>query len=107
MIDAKNGSETTVSAEKKPEGDSIEELLRILVGRIVTISNPESMKKEPLGYQLKPEIYKAKVLDIRGDMVVILAERGKGERAAPMKQCIPVRRVKLVCLAKDDVHIHI
>jgi len=84
-------------------------VLRSLVGKVATVSNPESMESIPLGYQIKPSFYRAKILNVYEDMLAVateLSKPGKPEKTV-VKQFIPFARIKRVCLLKDDIHLHL
>lgn len=110
MTDPEIATEAGASAEKKKaEIHSLKDVLRSLIGKVATVSNPESMEAIPLGYQIKPGFYRAKVLSVYDDMVAVVTELSKGAKSdkTPAKQFIPFHNIKRVCLTKDEIHLHL
>ena len=110
MADSESVPDTLPGAEKKKaEIRALPDVLRSLVGKVATVSNPESMESIPLGYQIKPSFYRAKILNVYEDMLAVateLSKPGKPEKTV-VKQFIPFARIKRVCLLKDDIHLHL
>jgi hypothetical protein len=110
MTDSESVPDAPSGAEKKrAEVRSMQDVLRSLVGKVATVSNPESMESIPLGYQIKPSFYRAKILNVYEDMIALateLSRPGKPEKTV-VKQFVPVARVKRICLLKDDIHLHL
>lgn len=111
MIQAKPGSATQAPPEgRKIEVRSLEDVFRSLVGQTAIISHPESMKSVPLGYQLKPSFNEARIHKVLEGMVVVVVEPDEDERPGKgisMKQYIPMPWIKLVCVSKGEIHLHI
>ncbi len=111
MIQAHTAVITNAPIEQKKSAiRSLYDLLHALVGRVVTLSHPESMKGIPLGHQIKPSFHRSKILNVYDDLVIVAAEDDKEYQKvedAPVKQFIPFSSIKLVCLMNDDIHIHI
>ena len=96
--------------EKKRELRSMTDVLRSLTGKVMTVSNPESLEGNPLGYQIKSTFYRAKILNVFDEMLVVLTETtksGSKTEKSPTKQFIPITAVKRVCLLKDELHLHL
>jgi hypothetical protein len=89
---------------------SMNDLLRTLVGKKATISHPEAVKVSPLGHQIKPGFYLAKVVHVYEDMVAVITENEKGAQQTdshPTRRFIPLHWIKLVSVDKDEIQIHI
>ncbi len=114
-------SETTPDSGKRPieEGSapkpSIEtrdfrNILQSLVGKNVTIVNPESYESAPMGFQLKEGYYAGKVGGIAKDFLllhtVIQASKKEGGKI-PVKQFLPIERIKRVSMMKDEYILHL
>ena len=92
------------------EDRTVADVHRSLIGHAVTVVNPESFEKVPVGYQIKPGFYRAKVAGMGTDYVTLLTEQkkpGKEEKGEPVKQFIPLNRIKRNSLMKSDRLIHI
>jgi hypothetical protein len=100
----------TEQQKSAPEIHSFLDVLRSLKGKIVTVANPESLEDSPMGYQLTTSVYKAKVLGVGNDFVTLaceLARKGRDAVKEPVKQFVPLERVKRVSVAKSEVIVHI
>ena len=108
-------SETTTQEEastaaKSADINNFRDVLRAMSGQIVTVVNPESYEDAPMGSRLTTGFYKAKVLSVGSDFVSLATEfvHKKGEQARePVKQFIPVARIKRVSVMKTDKVIHL
>ena len=104
-----------MSAEAQPqmEDRSFQDILTSLVGSVVTVANPESFEHAPMGRQLKAGIYKAKLVSMGRDYLVLLTEdvkqgkRGEEPTKEPVKQYIPISRIKRFSHMKSDRVLHI
>lgn len=89
---------------------SFSEVIQRLVGKVVTVVNPESLEDAAVGRRLATGFYKAKVSFVGSDFVEVLTEyqhkRGE-QRKEPVKQYIPFDRIKRVSMMKGDRLIHI
>jgi len=86
------------------------DLLKGLAGQIITVVNPESYEAAPIGYQIKAGFYKAKVTHVGADYFTVVSEfqhAGKGAKKEPVKQFIPMSRVKRISVMKTDRLIHL
>lgn len=105
--------EPEARTEQKPaalELSSFEDVLRSLVGKLVTMANPESLEDTPMGFQLTTGFYRAKVLAVKNDYISVAVElvrKGKDAAKEPVRQFIPLGRVKRLSVAKSEVIIHI
>ena len=105
-------TETTAEAPKVVVEDrSYHEVLKSLVGKQVTIVNPESFEAAPMvGFHLKEGFYKGKITAIGNDYLVFqtlvtLSKKEGGQQ--PVQQFIPVPRLKRVSVMKSGVFLHI
>ncbi len=88
------------------------ELLGSLVGKTVTIVNPESYEDAPVGHQIRVGFSKAKPIAIGKDYVVLVTEfvhKGKdaNKDREPVKQYLPIHRIKRISILKSERLIHI
>ncbi len=84
--------------------------LQAVVGKVVTMVNPESLEEAPTGYQLSRGFYRAKVLALGKDYVTVVVEfvhRRKEQSKETVKQYIPLSRIKRMSVSKSEVFIHI
>lgn len=90
--------------------ESYREVIEQLVGKVVTMVNPESFEDATVGSRLVTGFYKAKISFVGADYVEVLTElerkRG-GPRKEPVKQFIPIRKIKRISLLKGERLIHI
>jgi hypothetical protein len=104
-----------MSADVQPqmEDRSFHDILSSLVGSVVTIANPESFEHSPMGRQLKAGIYKAKLIAMGRDYLVLLTEdvkqgkRGEEPVKEPVRQYLPISRIKRFSHMKSDRVLHI
>lgn len=86
------------------------EVLTSLIGKVVTMVNPESLEEAPTGYQLIQGFYRAKIMSVGTDHVAIVVEfvhrRGEKTKEA-VKQFVPFHRIKRLTLTKAEVFLHI
>ena len=88
----------------------MEEALRSLTGKLITVSTPDSLQAVPMGYQIKPSCYKAKVLKVFDGMAVLAAEGSKRPnepKPATLKQYLALSAVRRICVGKDELHLHL
>ena len=100
----------TEATEKSIESSQFADVLKSLIGQIVTMVNPESFEDAPMGSRLTTGFYRAKVLAVGGDFLTVATEfvHKKGEKAKePVKQFIPLHQVKRISLMKSDKLIHL
>lgn len=89
---------------------SMADVLASLKGKIVTMVNPESLEDAPMGYQLTTGFYRAKILTVSDQMVIVgteLVRKGREAAKEPVKQFIPIHRIKRISIAKSDILVHI
>ena len=100
--------EATPSAPLKLP-DSFRAILEGLIGKVVTIVNPESYEDAPIGHTLKTNFYRARVLGVGTDFLAVASEHvhagAKGKE--PVRSYIPLHRVKRVSVMKSERLIHL
>ena len=92
------------------ENKSYVDIIRGLVGNLVTVVNPESYEGAPVGYALRTGFYKAKVTAAGEDYLVLVTEftpSGRKVEKEPVKQYVPLRRVKRVSMTKSERILHL
>ena len=107
-----------MAEETKPEtaeatGPTMEDrqfldILRALVGKTITVVNPESYESAPVGYRLTTGFYRGKLTALGRDYLVMMTEfeRKKGS-PEPVKQYIPIQQIKRISLMAKETVIHI
>ena len=98
---------TTATSPKLP--DSFRTILEGFKGKVVTVVNPESYEDAPIGHTLTTGFYRAKVVGLGSDFLVVASEYvHKGDKGKePVRSYIPLHRVKRVSLMKNERLIHI
>lgn len=92
------------------EDRSFADLFTPMLGKLITVVSPESFEDAPVGRQLKSGFYRAKLVGMGTDYIVILTEyqhRGNQPRKEPAKQFIPLTRVKRLSMMKSELIIHV
>ena len=104
------GERVAASAPASIENRSYIEILGALAGKVVTVVNPESYESAPLGFQLKTGFYRAKVMGVGKDYVILkteLEKKGKDAGKEPVRQFIPIGRIKRISLLEKERLIHL
>jgi len=86
------------------------DVLKSLVGKTVTMVNPESCEDAPAGHQIRVGFYRSKLIGLGRDYLIMVAEytrAGKEGRKEPVKQFIPIERIKRISQMKSDWLVHI
>lgn len=87
------------------DANSIYDILKTLIGQVVTVINPQSYIPTITGYTIDSEVYQAKLVSMENGTVKILTEilsnphKKVREKAL---QFIPVDQVKRVTISKSD-----
>lgn len=92
------------------EDRSFIDLLKTLVGKPVTVVNPESYEDAPVGHQIRAGYYRAKPIGLGQDYLILMAEyvhAGRETSKEPVKQFIPFAKIKRISLMKSERLIHI
>ncbi len=100
------------STETKTAGEarSYRDIIKSLIGGVVTIVNPESYEGAPIGYALRTGFYKAKATAIGSDHIVIVTEftpAGRKVTAEPVKQFIRFDQIKRISVTKTERILHL
>jgi hypothetical protein len=84
------------------------DILRAVVGKTITVVNPESYESAPVGYKLTTGFYRGKLTALGRDYLVMMTEfeRKKGS-PEPVKQYIPIRQIKRISLMKSERVLHL
>ena len=105
--------ETEVVAKTAPPSppSTYREVLHSLVGKTITIVNPESFEEGPLGNRLTANFYKAKILALGQDHLRLQTVYKKSAKSdggdEPVTQYIPVERIKRVSVMKTTILLHL
>ena len=86
------------------------DLLKSHVGHVVTMVNPESYEDAPVGHQIRVGFYRAKVLGVGQDYLIVATELhhpGRQTAKEPVRQYIPIEKIKRVSLLKAERLIHL
>ena len=86
------------------------DILGSLIGKTVTVVNPESYEDAPAGHTLKVGFYSAKITGGGTDYFVAMTEykkAGKGGTAEPVKQFLPFEKIKRVSVMKQEIILHL
>lgn len=98
----------TAPATKAPQ--SFQAVLEQLKGKVVTMVNPESFEDAAVGNRLVTGFYKAKITFVGDDYLELVTEfahkRGE-QKKEPVKQYIPLDKIKRISLMKTERLIHI
>ncbi len=85
------------------------DVLRTFLGKVVTIVNPESYEDAPLGHNIRKGWYPARAVGLGKDYLILVTEYKHGGNIAgaePVKQYIPVHRIKRVSVMRKELLIH-
>jgi len=103
--------EVTPSAPAQKAPESFREALEFLVGKIVSVANPESYETTAVGQRLATGFYRAKVQAVGSDVVTVISEaKGKpkdGTKGAQVRQFIAVAHIKRISMPKDGAMLHL
>jgi len=104
---------TTQDTGARPETPAVEnrsfsDILKALIGKSVTVVNPESYETAPLGYKLAEGFYRGKVTTAGKDYLVLATvfERKKDVKE-PVKQFIPAASIKRISLMPKETVLHL
>ena len=108
MSDESAGSATSkATAKPNMENQTFQEVLKALLGKVVTVVNPESYEQAPMGFQVRTGFYRGKVAGLGKDFLIIMTEFNAKGDAEPVKQYIPLSRIKRISLMKSDRILHL
>ena len=103
-------TETSQETQKSVEINSFRDILLAMVGKVVTVVNPESYEDAPMGSRLTTGFYRAKVLVVGDDFISLATEfqHKKGDQAKEaVRQFVPLANVKRISVMKSDRLIHL
>ena len=92
------------------EDRSFADVLKTLLGETVTMVNPESYEDAPHGHQIRAGFYRAKLVGLGKDYLVVVAEYVRADSEGskePAKQYIPIDKIKRISLTKTQQLIHL
>ena len=104
--------ETKPEAKAAPppvvEDKAFTDILKALVGKAITVVNPESYEAAPVGYKITTGFYRGKLTGIGRDYLIMMTEfeRKKGS-PDPVKQYIPIAHIKRISLLKTERVLHL
>ena len=105
------GQPAAAPAKPAVEDRDFQSILKALLGKPVTVVNPESYETAPMGWQLKEGFYSGRVTGLGKDYMVlqteIIASKKDGGGKQAVKQFIPLRRIKRVSIMKGSNILHI
>ena len=102
--------DTPSSSVPSIQDNSFADVLKTLLNKTVTMVNPESYEDAPIGHQIRAGFYRAKLIGMGKDYLVVVAEyvfADKEGRKEPVKQYIPIDKIKRISLMKKERLIHI
>ena len=96
------------------EDRSYYDLLKSLIGQVITVVNPESYEDAPIGHQIRSGFYRAKPIGLGQDYMILVTEYvhkgtavSKEKVKEPVRQYIPIRRIKRISVLKNEKLIHL
>ncbi len=100
------------SAPTQPvfEDRTFVDVLKSFIGKVITVVNPESYEDAPLGHDIRKGWYPAKPVGMGVDYLIVVTEykhAGKKATKEPVKQFIPLARIKRISQMKSELLIHI
>ena len=87
------------------ESKSIDDILQVLIGQLVTVINPTSYVRTLTGYKIDVETYTAKVMSYEGRTLKILTEylRDPHQKSKEkVYQFIPTEQIKRITVSKNE-----
>ena len=85
-------------------------ILKALLGKKLTVVNPESYEAAPVGFRIKEGFYEAKLIGLGTDfltLATVFESAKKGGGTQPVKQFIPIARIKRISLMKEAFVVHL
>ena len=100
--------DVTLEPQAATDDRSFAEYLKALVGKVVTIVNPESYEDAPIGHQIRASFYRAKVTGMGSDYLKVQTEYvHKSKEKEPVKQFIPLDKIKRISMMKEERILHL
>jgi hypothetical protein len=108
-------SETKAAGTVKPfvpvnENRTFHDIVESLMGQVVTMVNPESYEDAPVGHQIRAGFYRAKLVGLGTDYFIVATElvhKGKETAKEPVRQYIPLAKIKRISVLKGEKLLHI
>ncbi len=98
------------AVEAKIEDKSFFNQIESMLGKVLTIVNPESHEDATVGHQIRPGWYRARLIGMGNDYIVLMTEftrKGKQPVREPVRQYIPTHRIKRISLMKGERLLHL
>ena len=87
------------------------DVLKDHLGKVFLIANPESFEESGLGHQIHAGWYKARLVGLGQNYLIVITEftHGGGKHATkePVKQYIPLDRIKRLSLMRTQRLLHL
>ena len=86
------------------------DLLKTFVGQVITIVNPESYEDAPIGHQIRAGFYRAKLIGLGTDYLIFATQFvhvGKSAEKEPVRQYIPLSKIKRFSALKGERLLHL
>jgi len=107
MAETTGGKPAGANPPPVVEDRSFVDILRSLIGKVVTVVNPESYEDAPIGHQIRAGFYRAKPVGLGRDYLIVVTEYKHKTDKEPVKQYIPITKIKRVSMMKTELLIHI
>jgi len=110
MENAPERESEAVEPEPSLDPRTFHDVLRGFLGKLVTIVNPESYEDAPLGHNIRKGWYPARAVGLGKDYLVLVTEykhAGNVSQVEPVKQYIPVQKIKRVSMMRNELLIHL
>ena len=93
------------------EDKTLTDILKGLLGRVVTFVNAESFEEGGLGHKVEAGWYKGRLAGMGKDYLIVITEfrhgTGKKSTKEPVRQYVPFDKMKRVSVMKSQVLVHI
>jgi hypothetical protein len=100
---------TDTQPASPPKIVKFRQALEGFLGKVVTVVNPESYEDAPVGHRLTTGFYRAKVVDLGEDVITLVTEyvHAHEKSKEPVKQYVPLDKIKRLSVMKSERVIHI
>ena len=102
--------QASAAAQADVSSRSFHDILAALVGQVVTVVTSESFEDAAVGRQLRSNDFRARVSGIGSDHLILVTEfqrRGKDSTKEPVKQFVPLARIKRLSVMKNERILHV
>ena len=103
-------SQASATATTTTTTRSFRDVLAALGGQMGTVVTSESFEDAPVGRQLRSNEFRAKVAEVGADHLVLVTEfqkRGKEATKEPVKQFLPIEKIKRLSVLKNERILHV